>query len=260
MDNIRDIIIANYTELTDSDKHIAKILLNNSKTAHTNTIDELACMCAVSKSTIIRFTKKLGLDGYSELRVLMKMNNRLSDEVDQNFINRVADNDIQIINHYREYDFEPIIKMLDSSPTIYAFGTGMFQRSVVKELSRLFMHIDRWVRITEGTGELEIAIKHMKENDTLIIVSSEGENQYLNEIYDLLKLKGVHILSFTNTSSNSLAYASNYNISTELNRETFYDKFYYDNIVTMYIPLKMLFANYINFLVDKFENADEIIL
>lgn len=257
MKDIRDLIINNYSKLTESDRFVAKTILNSPNAIHMNTIDDLAEFCSVSKSTIIRFTKKLGLEGFSELKVLIKMKQRLSNEVDENFIDRVCGNDIQVINYYRNYDFNPIIKMLEQSPTIYAYGTGMFQRSFNKELQRLFMHIGIWVRLIDSTGEFEVALNLMQENDTIVIVSSSGENEYLADNYDLLNIKGVNILSFTNSANNSLAYASNYNISTELNREKFHDQFYFDNIVTMYTPLKMLFAKYIDYQVNKLEENKE---
>lgn len=256
MENIRDLIINNYSQLTDSDRHIAKTVLNNTNTEIFNTIEDLAELCTVSKSTIIRFTKKLGLDGFAELKLLLKLNENRSKEINQDFINRVCDNDIQVINYFRNYDFEPIVKMLDNSPTIYAFGTGMFQRSVAKEIQRLFMHIDIWLRLIEGTGEFEAALDSMKEDDSVIVISSSGENEYLEEIYDLLKIKGVRILSFTNSANNSLAYASNYNIATELNRERFHELYYFDNIVAMYTPIKILFAQYIDYQVNKIEKEN----
>lgn len=254
MDDIQTLIINNYDKLTESDRFVAKTILNDKNAVHMNTVEDLAAFCSVSKSTIIRFTKKIGLDGFSELKVRIKIDQGLSEEVDENFIDRVCDNDIQVINYYKNYDFTPIINMIESSPEVYAYGTGMFQRSFNIELRRLFMHIDRWIRPIDGEAELELAFKHLKEGDTLIISSSSGKNDFLEKNYDLLKLKGVNILSFTNSARNPLVYASNYNISTELNKETFYDKFYFDSIATMYIPLKIFFARYIDFLVNEYEN------
>lgn len=253
MNNIQNLIINNYVNFTDSDKYVAKYILNHPKVALSSTIEELAEYCSVSKSTIIRFTKKIGLDGFSELKVLLKMNTNRLETMNEKFLDRIVEKDIQIIHYFKNYDFLPIITMLDESPTIYAYGTGAFQRSFIKEFQRLFMHIGIWVRIIDSHGEFDVAINMMKEDDTIVIVSSSGENEFLRRNYDLLKLKGINILSFTNSSGNSLAYASNYNISTELNKETFYDQYYFDNIATMYTPLKLLFAKYINYQVNKYE-------
>ena len=242
MNNIQNLIISNYSKFTESDKYVAKYILNNSEVARSSTIEDLAETCSVSKSTIIRFTKKLGLDGFSELKVLLKINSMELENISLDFIERISEKDIQIVNYFTDYDFLPIVKMLDEAPTIYAYGTGSFQRSFIKEFQRLFMHIGIWVRIIDSHGEFNVAINMMKENDSIVIVSSSGENEFLDRNYNLLKLKGVGILSFTNSANNSLAYASNYNISTELNKETFYDQYYFDNIATMYTPLKLLFA------------------
>lgn len=256
MHNIQNLIINNYSKFTDSDKYVAKYILNNHDVALSSTIEELAEHCSVSKSTIIRFTKKLGLDGFSELKVLLKLNTNRLEKIGDDFVDRISNHDIRVINYYREYDFLPVIKMLDQAPTIYTFGTGSFQRSFIKEFQRLFMHIGIWIRIIDSHGEFEVAMNLMKENDCLVIVSSSGENEYLEKNYNLLKLKGVNILSFTNTNNNSLAYASNYNISTKLNKETFYNEYYFDNIVTMYTPLKSLFARYIDYQMNKDQQKD----
>lgn len=256
MESIQDLIVTHYSDFTASDKHVAKYILNHTEVALSSTIEELAEYCSVSKSTIIRFTKKLGLDGFSELRVLIKMNQRQLEDVGKDFLERVVEKDNQIVQHFKEYDFLPIVKMLDQSATIYAYGTGSFQRSFITEYQRLFMHIGIWVRIIDSHGEFDVAMNLMKENDTLVIVSSGGENDHLNRNYDLLKLKGVNILSFTNSTNNTLAYVSDYNVSTELNKETFYNQYYFDNIATMYTPLKLLFAEYINYQIAKDEEEE----
>lgn len=256
MDTIQNLIIQNYASFTDSDKYIAKYILNHSEKVLTSTIEELAEYCSVSKSTIIRFTKKLNLDGFSELKVLLKLNALQLGNMDEEFIQRIAANDIQIIEYFRDYNFTPIIQMLDQAPTIYAYGTGSFQRSFIKEFQRLFMHIGIWVRIIDSHGEFDVAIQLMKENDCLVVVSSSGEISRFEYHYDLLKLKGVKILSFTNSSNNSLAYKSHYNISTSLNRETLHNQYYFDNIVTLYTPLKMLFAKYIDYQAQQNEESD----
>lgn len=249
MDKIRELIISNYADLTSSEQHIAKQILNNPNRIKNATIADFAKDCSVSQSTIVRFTQKINLDGFAELKVLMNMTEH-KESTSQNFIDRISDNDIQLINYYRKYDFDPIIKMIHNSPTLYAYGTGRFQQSFVKELQRLFLHIGIWIRLIDGETEFKIAVDLMDPEDTLIVVSSNGENKTLNEYYNLLNLKKVNILSFTNSSKNSLVFASNYNISTELNKEMIHDTYYYDSISSMYIPLKMLFARYIEHQID----------
>lgn len=246
MDKIKQLIISNYAQLTSSEQHIAKTILNNPNNVKSGTVADLAKLCSVSPSTIVRFTRKINLEGFSELKVLMNMSSTNS-SIEENFIDRIADNEIQLVNYYRKYDFNPIIKTIKDSPTLYAYGTGRFQQSFVKELQRLFMHIGVWIRLIDGEAEFKIATDLMDNGDTIIIVSSRGEDEMLNDYYDLLDLKKVRILSFTNSSHNSLVYASEYNISTNLNKEMIDDSYYFDNISSMYIPLKIFFARYIEY-------------
>lgn len=247
MDNIRDLITSNYSKLTDSERHVARIILDDINVVQASSIDELAELSSVSKSTIIRFTKKLGLDGFSELKILMKLHQFEVEDIKDDFVDRVCDNEIQVINYFRNYDFNPIIQLLDNSETIYAFGTGTFQRSFVKEIHRSFLQIGKYIRVIDSHGELEATLNLVSKDDTLIIASFSGENERLEEFYDLFKIKGVNIVSFTHKPNSTLAYMSNYNVTTEVNRERFKDLYFYDNQVTMYTAFKILFAKYITY-------------
>ena len=57
MKNIRDLIINHYGELTESDRFVAKTILNDPDASHLNTIDDLAAFCSVSKSNYSLYKK-----------------------------------------------------------------------------------------------------------------------------------------------------------------------------------------------------------
>ena len=56
------------SEYTKTDQHIAEFILSHPHAIVTNTLDELAHMSKLSPSAFVRFSKKIGYEGYSALR------------------------------------------------------------------------------------------------------------------------------------------------------------------------------------------------
>ena len=56
------------SEYTKTDQQIADFILSNPHAIVTNTLDELARMSELSPSAFVRFSKKIGYEGYSALK------------------------------------------------------------------------------------------------------------------------------------------------------------------------------------------------
>ena len=56
------------SEYTKTDQHIAEFILSHPHAIVTNTLDELAHMSELSPSAFVRFSKKIGYEGYSALK------------------------------------------------------------------------------------------------------------------------------------------------------------------------------------------------
>src|SRR5262249_9192326 len=61
-----------YDPLTQSQKRIAEYIIAHSHTVAFSTVDQLAAQLNVNPSTIVRFTYRLGLDGFPDLQERMR--------------------------------------------------------------------------------------------------------------------------------------------------------------------------------------------
>jgi DNA-binding MurR/RpiR family transcriptional regulator len=61
-----------YDRLTDSQKRIAEYILEHSQTVAFSTVDKMAAQLDVNPSTIVRFTYRLGLNGFPDLQERMR--------------------------------------------------------------------------------------------------------------------------------------------------------------------------------------------
>ena len=69
-----------YDVLNENDLYIYHYILNNKKEVLKMTIYELAEKCYISHTNIFLFAKKVGLDGFSELKIQLKweLNNKIN--------------------------------------------------------------------------------------------------------------------------------------------------------------------------------------
>src|SRR5262249_61462074 len=61
-----------YDRLTQSQKRIAEYIIAHSHTVAFSTVDQMAAQLNVNPSTIVRFTYRLGLDGFPDLQERMR--------------------------------------------------------------------------------------------------------------------------------------------------------------------------------------------
>ena len=165
------LVYDNYKSLNENDKYIWKYILNNKKECENMSIQDLAANCNVSHTTILRFAQKLGLNGYSELKFYLKLENKKKYVFDKEEILNVSDDIKKTIDTLISRDFSDLCKLLDESDRIYAFGTGEVQSNAVKELKRNLLSIGKLVNAIEGNDEMEIMTNFMTESDMIFFIS-----------------------------------------------------------------------------------------
>lgn len=85
---LETLIDENYEKLNESDLYIWKYILHHKKECQTMSIQELASKCNVSHTTILRFTHKLGLQGYSEMKIHLKWEDKQRNSFDNKEIEK----------------------------------------------------------------------------------------------------------------------------------------------------------------------------
>ena len=209
---LETLVYDNYKSLNENDKYIWKYILNNKKECENMSIQDLAANCNVSHTTILRFAQKLGLNGYSELKFCLKLENNKRYVFNKEEILNVSDDIKKTIDTLISRDFSYLCKLIDESNRIYAFGTGEVQSNAVKELKRNFLCIGKLVNAIEGNDEMEIMTNFMTDSDLIFFISLSGDNKRLNKFAKILKEKGVSIVSITESGNNSLSKLSDISI------------------------------------------------
>lgn len=254
---IEDAINQNFTHLNDNEKAVLEYILNNKKECMDSTIIELAKVTHTSKSSLLRLAKKLGFNGYSELKYSLK--NEYSkpdhDTAENRFVN-MQDRDIQsTIKLFHQTDKTDLLEKLDKAKNIFCYGTGWGQRDVLTDFSRSMIPLNRYPILLSSETELKMAAhKGISEEDILIIVSLSGEIVDIKSELQILKMKNVSILSVTNISNNSLASLGTYNLYFQstpkrLNNEPIF------SFLPLHLIMDSLFRLYVDF---KAQNEGDV--
>ena len=239
--------------LSETDLYIWDYVEKHKKQCENMTIEQLAAKCNVSRTTILRFTKKLSLKGFGEFKVHLKMEN---DDGKQQVSKAV-----QVCMSYEammqdmiQQDFREIIEAIYQAERVFVYGTGMVQRTVAKEMKRLFYHGRKNFFDFNGGDELKAILKELNGRDLLIIISVSGERTSMLDFVKRAKIKNVPVISMTERLKNPLAELSDYNLyisTTLVEQKLSYVE--YKSMTSYFMLIEMLILRYLEYLEGKEE-------
>ncbi len=239
--------------LSENDLYIWNYVEKHKKQCENMTIEQLASKCNVSRTTILRFTKKLSLKGFGEFKVHLKMENDDSRRETSKAV-KVCMSYETMMRDMIQQDFRPIIETIYHADRIFVYGTGMVQRTVAKEMKRLFYHGRKNFFDFNGGDEFRALLKELNNRDLLIMISVSGERESLLEFVQKAKIKNVPVISITERLKNPLAQLSDYNlyISTTAVEQNL-SSVQYKSMTSYFILVEMLMLRYLEYLEEKEE-------
>lgn len=200
-------------QLSETDQIIWKYIFLHKKEVANMSIQELANACHVSRTTVMRFTQKITLDGFSELKALLRLEEKQRPSFDgADVMNRISQQYQSVFNDLQKRNFEPICSLISASNRIIGFGTGVIQNNVIRELKRLFIGSGEFIYTLDGKAEFEYLVHNLKQGDLMFIVSLSGETSYVAEHLEEIKMRDIPIISITQFEDNTLARYSTENI------------------------------------------------
>ncbi|ACV28503.1 MurPQ operon repressor [Anaerococcus prevotii] len=210
---LMNLVRENYSKLNNNDLRIYSYIIQNKSEANELNINQMADELGLSTSSIMTFTKKLGLDGYSELKYLIKWSEEdKNSSFDDNEI-EYTKNDINLtMTMMSSLNLDGLFRKINEARDIFVIGNGYTQLNVAEELKRNFLNVGKILDILDQDSDYERYKGLIKEGDVLFVISFSGENEKLIDFIKSLK-EDVTIASITKLSNNTISYLSDYNIS-----------------------------------------------
>jgi DNA-binding MurR/RpiR family transcriptional regulator len=195
-------------KLNDTDDQIVEYIMKNKGEAVTFSIQYLAAKLYTVPNTITRLSKKLGYDGYSQMK------NNLKEEIHTNLVD--PENSLALTIHKTmdlidQDKLSITAKMIQDANKVlfYAVGdTAPLCENMVKSLKLAGKPSSFYVHRHDVVHE----INQLQATDLLFLISLSGETPQVLEMAELAKQRGVKIISLTHLDRNSLQQIADVNL------------------------------------------------
>lgn len=245
------IVNQSYRNLTDIDIQVLQKISDEMELVPQMSIGELAERCNVSTATIVRMTRHLGFEGYSDFKYYLRHESKLGRGKRRAASSAtaasatVAEDITQTIRLFdRTNQLDELYARMAGARKVYAFGTGYGQRLMLEDFCRCMQMIGRDVVMIPATGELRLVKQYLGKDDLLIIASLSGCVDRYRDVFQTISVCGTPIVSITNLGNNELAsytaynlYFQNGNIFDDINMSS-------SSFVTMHLVLHLLFEGF----------------
>ncbi|HIY53922.1 MAG TPA: MurR/RpiR family transcriptional regulator [Candidatus Agathobaculum merdavium] len=210
---LEDLIEQNYHKLSENDLYIWEYIHRHPDECRSISIDQLSAACNISHTTILRFAKKLGLKGFSELKIVLKWQQPAGGgSFPQDTLERSVQDYRQTLEYMSSVELGDLFSLMDSAGKIYVYGSGSVQQLAARDLKQKFFTANKLLYVVEGEEEMRHLTDRIAENDLVFLISLSGDNAFVNQTAECIKHRGGVVASICRIQSNRLIYLSDINI------------------------------------------------
>ena len=217
-------------------------------------IYDLAAACNVSRTTVLRFAKKLSLDGFSDLKMMLKMEiGSVDEKPSMDIAQATLDLCQKIGEEIAKQDFMRANRLMYRAKRVFIYSSGCVQRNIANEIMRSFINCDIYVFEIRGGSEFKTIVQKAGPDDLFIIVSLSGESDRVVECGRQLHLSGIPFLSVTRFKSNTLSRLSTENLYVtpmELPAEL---DIKYESMIGFFLMVEIWFVSYTRYCSEQTE-------
>lgn len=240
-------------KLSDLEQQVLNFILEHPHKIEEHTVEELSQMMFVSTATISRTCKKLGYNGFQELKFTL-INHRTENSYDsRNIENGSVSTHLERFKKEMDINIDEIgtginqetIKLLSKSNHVEFFGVGS-SLPICIEGARKMTFAGRIATARSDWDELRVVAQNLDKNDLAIIVSLSGETLHIIEYANILNNNNVPIITISgNTNSHLDKFAT---ISLNANLKThYYEKVDMSSRFPLNMILDLIVLEYLNY-------------
>lgn len=238
---------AHRAQLGENDLHIWNYIAAHRRECASLSIEALGRRCNVSRTTILRFAHKLGLHGFSELKVLLRMEEKPQQAL-PDYIEQTCAVYADMIADIRAKDCTALFRLIDKAENLYVFSSGMLQDAVARELCRAFLACGKWFYTIHAGTEADVLLHNVTERDLVIILSVSGESPQVLQLARALRVRSIPAVSITRRRDNTLAQLCPMRLyvgTVEMEMNVLGTQ--YQSTTSFFILVELLFLKYMNY-------------
>jgi len=214
-----------YDEMGKAEKRIADWIFENPGKIISLSIVELAELCNCSEATIVRFSKRLGLSGYQELKISLasegggsSISSSITEDDSPFTMYEKICNDVYMSFEMTKKSLNPqalelACRKISRANKVVIFGLGN-SASIATDASHKFLRAGLNCVAYSDNHMQVIAASHLTENDVVIGISHSGSSK---DIVDALKIAKEHnatTIAITNSGKSPIIKQSDIVLAT----------------------------------------------
>ena len=212
-----------------AEKKIAEYLLTHTGEIIDISISELAQKCGCGDATVVRFSRRLGLSGYQELklRIAAELNasSTISSEIEKGdscfeiFRKRIVDISESLYSTETVLDPDSLDKashIIKNADRIVIFGLGN-SAAIAQDAAHKFLRLGLSAQACCDNHMQAIIASHLKRGNVAIGISHSGSSKDIVEALRLCRACGATTISVTNCGASPIVEASDISLFTKSN-------------------------------------------
>ncbi|WP_417691311.1 MurR/RpiR family transcriptional regulator [Roseibium sp.] len=205
---------AEHEQLSQAEKRIADILLNDFDFAVNASIVELAERAEVSPPTVTRFCRRMGCQNFADFKVQLAKTTfvgarYLNPEAKSTAPADVAEDIITkaqnaLFQFHRSFDADlaqTVAHILSNAEMVYAFGSGGNSSLIAEELQNRLFRLGLRISACSDHGMQMMLAAAARQQDVVIGSSFSGRNEELVKVFTLAREAGATTVALTQGGS-----------------------------------------------------------
>lgn len=192
MDNLKFLINLNQSKFNADDKKLLSCFEKRPQQCKNKSLEELSKITFVSKTEILNFCKKIGLNSYSEFKskyIISIRENSSSLNESKNFDKKFILAIQEIQQELSNSNLKQLYSQLKNSKEIYIFTTGWKEEIIANYLShQLFIVGKTCIILPFNYYEIKLVNSHNNFNKSFLIISYIKENKEIRQKLSNLEL------------------------------------------------------------------------
>ena len=216
-------------------KKIGLWILENKEDLKYLKIKDLATICGVADSTVIRFVKAIGLSSFNDFRIIVSsVTPELHEEPSIERYESIEENDsLDIIINKIEQQYlyaikntiknvnknyiENAINIINKAKNIYFFCLGISVSNSQHAATR-FLRIGKKCCVTKDIAEMAMISNHTDKNDVVITICFSGKTQIYNKTLTNIKSNKTPIILVTGNRMSKLSEMADVILLTQVSK------------------------------------------
>ena len=248
-----------FSELTQSEKKIAKMVLDTPEEVIQMTANELAKASQTSPASVIRFCRSIGISGFTELKL------KLSAEMDtpnytsysdispgepiKDIKSKLLGNAYQsmkdTVNLIDEEVIEKTNEMIRKAPIVYVYGLGA-SYLVAENIAQKWNRIGKTVVCLSDAHLLLVILTSAVKEAVFIGISNSGETKEVTHMLKVAKNSGLKTISITQFGSNTISHLTDVSIHTVRSNEAELRSAATSSLLAQFMAIDVLFYAYVS--------------